>query len=269
MKIKVLSILVLLTLASSLLNTSSKFSSPFSRRSQPFKSSLQYLDSDLSLKLPEEFSWEGNGISPVVDEGKCNSSWAHSAASALADRYKIFYKSEKVVELSAQFMIDCDTIDNSCNGGYTQTAWDFLVREGTVNLDCVPLTSDKTGLNAECAKTCKDKSALVRTQAKQVFFYMSREDAKAGIIAEGPITSTMTVYSDFGDYKNGVYKHTSGVKQGERSVKIVGWSDKKHAWRVQNSKGSSWGEQGFFWIGYGECDIDMRMHAGSFIEPKH
>jgi len=58
------------------------------------------------------------------------------------------------------------------------------------------------------------------------------------------------VYSDFMNYKGGIYHYTSGVMQGGHAVKIVGWGIEHGIdyWICANSWGSKWGENGYFRI---------------------
>jgi len=48
-------------------------------------------------------------------------------------------------------------------------------------------------------------------------------------------------------YKSGVYIHSSGKMLGGHAIKIVGWGS--NYWIVANSWGSSWGLNGYFWMG--------------------
>jgi len=42
------------------------------------------------------------------------------------------------------------------------------------------------------------------------------------ILEHGPVTAAFTVYSDFPNYKSGVYKHIAGSPLGGHAVKIIG-----------------------------------------------
>jgi cathepsin B len=72
-----------------------------------------------------------------------------------------------------------------------------------------------------------------------------------------------TVYQDFMNYKSGVYKHVSGNVLGGHAVKIVGWGQENgtNYWICANSWGTSWGENGFFRIAWGQCGIDSAVYG--------
>jgi len=75
--------------------------------------------------------------------------------------------------------------------------------------------------------------------------------------------TAFNVYSDFMNYKSGVYQHKSGVLEGGHAIKILGWGTASglNYWLCANSWGTSWGESGFFRIAYGECGIDSSIYA--------
>ena len=73
------------------------------------------------------------------------------------------------------------------------------------------------------------------------------------------------VYSDFMSYSGGIYQYTDGVLQGGHAVKIIGFGHDDASgldyWVCANSWGPVWGEQGFFRITWGECNIDYSVLA--------
>lgn len=71
------------------------------------------------------------------------------------------------------------------------------------------------------------------------------------------------VYSDFYNYKSGIYSHVSGGFVGGHAVKIVGWGNQNGVdyWIIANSWGTSWGMSGFFNIKMGDSGIDSSVWA--------
>jgi C1A family cysteine protease len=85
---------------------------------------------------------------------------------------------------------------------------------------------------------------------------------KTYIAANGPLVTAFIIYSDFYNYKKGVYRPSSSATPGVgHAVSVVGYNDNTGAWRCINSWGTGWGDHGFFDIAYGVCGIDDFMWA--------
>lgn len=85
-------------------------------------------------------------------------------------------------------------------------------------------------------------------------------------MTNGPVEAAFTVYSDFPNYKSGVYQHTSGGALGGHAIRILGWGVENGTpyWLVANSWNTDWGDKGFFKIlrGQDECGIEDEIVAG-------
>ena len=86
------------------------------------------------------------------------------------------------------------------------------------------------------------------------------------IQSNGPVEAAFTVYSDFPNYKSGVYEHTHGSALGGHAIRIIGWGveDGTKYWLVANSWNEGWGDQGLFKIkrGVDECGIEGNVVGG-------
>jgi hypothetical protein len=79
---------------------------------------------------------------------------------------------------------------------------------------------------------------------------------KTYISTYGSIAACFVVYQDFFSYHSGVYRHVTGGVAGGHCVTLIGYSDTDSCWIAKNSWNTGWGDQGFFKIGYGECNIE-------------
>jgi C1A family cysteine protease len=79
---------------------------------------------------------------------------------------------------------------------------------------------------------------------------------KEQLAACGALIACFLVYQDFFSYKTGVYRHVTGALAGGHCVTLVGYDDAQGCWIAKNSWNTSWGDGGFFRIGYGECGIE-------------
>jgi hypothetical protein len=87
---------------------------------------------------------------------------------------------------------------------------------------------------------------------------------KAALLAHGPMAVAVIATPKFDDYKGGVFvepnpENPKNVKHNHE-VLLVGWDDTRGAhgaWKIKNTWGSKWGEQGFMWIEYGSNNIGI------------
>lgn len=87
----------------------------------------------------------------------------------------------------------------------------------------------------------------------------NEQDMKSWLKNKGPLISIMNFKLDFLFYKDGIYNYRFGKSFGGHAVCVVGYNDNYGAWLCKNSWSRYWGKDGFFWIKYGECSIDLLM----------
>jgi len=87
------------------------------------------------------------------------------------------------------------------------------------------------------------------------------EGIKEEVSTNGPMETGFMVYKDFMAYKSGVYKHVSGEELGGHAVAIIGYGTEggENYWLCKNSWGLAWGDNGYFKIKHGECNVDMSV----------
>jgi len=66
----------------------------------------------------------------------------------------------------------------------------------------------------------------------------------------------MEIYSDFYNYKSGIYQKTPSAKyKGGHAIVIIGYNVNENYWICKNSWGEDWGENGYFKIRMGNVRI--------------
>ena len=75
---------------------------------------------------------------------------------------------------------------------------------------------------------------------------------KQAIFDHGPVSAAVCVNTDFQGYTGGVFNPTKPCRQINHAIVLVGWDDSRGAWRLRNSWGPDWGEDGYMWIAYGK-----------------
>jgi cathepsin B len=207
-------------------------------------------------------------IHPIRDQQNCGSCWAFSSSEVLSDRMCIATGGAVDVVMSPQDMVSCDYGASGCNGGYINQSWEYIKNYGIVADSCLPYTSGQTGTPGACpfiySQSCVYGTyRKYRVYSHQQFYTIA--SAKEAIFNWGPIQAGFQIYEDFMNYRGGVYRRTSNNLIGGHAIKIVGWGVDYYGyeyWIVANSWNSSWGEQGYFRIAFGECGIEDQLWAG-------
>ena len=221
------------------------------------------------VSLPTSFDARTQWAScmhPVRDQMHCGSCWAFSASEVASDRLCIA-KGTNVV-MSPEYILECNTANMGCQGGYLNKVWDFLVKTGTTSDSCRPYTSGSGTVGGQCSSTCSDGSPVVLYKAAGSVPVTGEIDMMTELMNRGPIQIAFQVYQDFMNYKSGVYTHTSGSLLGGHAVELVGWDvvNGVKAWIVKNSWNTSWGMNGYFMIrrGTDECGVESNGYTGMF-----
>jgi cathepsin L len=93
----------------------------------------------------------------------------------------------------------------------------------------------------------------------------SNEAIKQAIVDHGSVAASFNVGGDcpgqaFCDYSGGVFDENNNssflsVPFVDHVIQIIGWDDAQGAWRIKNSWGTDWGENGFAWVAYNTSNI--------------
>ena len=69
------------------------------------------------VNIPASMDWRTQGaVNAVKNQGQCGSCWAFSATAAIEGHH--FIQQGKLLSLSEQQLVDCDTTCYGCNGGW-------------------------------------------------------------------------------------------------------------------------------------------------------
>jgi hypothetical protein len=194
------------------------------------------------------FSWKDEGkMSRVKSQGGCGACWCFSPIAVFESYIMIVTGVEQ--DLSEQQMVSCTS--DGCNGGWMSVAYNLMRSYGCVDELCMPYEASD---NVPCTQYECD---LVDKIQGYYGVTNSVTSIKAAL-ANGPLSCGMTVYDSFEGYTGGCYQY-SGNWPVDHAVVICGWDDAAcagaGAWHCKNSWGTSWGEDGYFWIRFGSCHI--------------
>nr|AAD20453.1 cysteine endopeptidase precursor [Oryza sativa] len=211
--------------------------------------------------LPRAVDWRRKGaVTGVKDQGKCGSCWAFSTVVSVEGINAI--RTGRLVSLSEQELIDCDTADNSgCQGGLMENAFEYIKHSGGITTESA---YPYRAANGTC-DAVRARGGLVVIDGHQNVPANS-EAALAKAVANQPVS----VAIDAGDqsfqfYSDGVFAGDCGTDL-DHGVAVVGYgetNDGTEYWIVKNSWGTAWGEGGYIRMqrdsGYdgGLCGIAM------------
>ncbi|RUS72583.1 hypothetical protein EGW08_019656 [Elysia chlorotica] len=246
--------------------------------------------------LPDSFDgrqkWpKCDSFKEIRDQSSCGSCWAFGSAEAMSDR--ICAATGKNVRISSEDINSCCVnCGFGCGGGYPAGAWQYFVDTGVVTggaynskQGCRPYSlqpcehhvtgplkncTDLEFSTPKCQKSCIDGYTNTwgqdKHKGKNSYMISGVENIMNEIYTKGSVTAAFDVYSDFLQYKSGVYHHVTGPIAGGHAIKILGWGVEKGQdyWLVANSWNTAWGDQGFFKIlkGVNECGIEDSVVAG-------
>jgi len=207
---------------------------------------------------PDEMDWRTkNAVTPVKNQGSCGSCWAFSTTGNIEGRWAI--KNGTLVSLSEQELVDCDKVDEGCNGGLPYQAYAEIMRLGGLELE---EDYPYTGRDGHC-KFDKSKVAVDITGREKV----STDEKKiaAYVAANGPVSiglnaAAMQFYTGGVSHPWSFLCSALGIDHG---VVIVGYGTESGSpyWLIKNSWGTSWGEHGYYKLyrGAGCCGCNQMV----------
>jgi cathepsin L len=192
-------------------------------------------------KVPQnDIDWTQKGaVTPVKDQAQCGSCWAFSTTGSMEGIVQI--KTGQLLSLSEQELVDCagSSGNQGCNGGLMDDAFNWIIQNG--------------GLASEASYPyhASDGSCQSQPSVASISGYKdvpSRDENSLGVLLQTqPISIAIEAdQSGFQFYKSGVFKGPCG-KQLDHGVLLVGMGTDSGVdyWRVKNSWGVGWGDQGY------------------------
>lgn len=199
-----------------------------------------------ALSLPRHFDWRENGtLTPVKDQGSCGSCWSFSGVGAIESA--IALRDKKIVDLSEQYLLSCNTKGWSCNGG--GFPHDMHVSPGAALESEFPYVGKQVACKQGISHPYKiDSWAYVPSASEDDIPDLN--EIKAAIYQFGPISAAVAANDKMQSYKSGVFNSCDST-QPNHAIVIVGWDDDGQYFIVRNSWGNNFGINGYINIKYG------------------
>jgi len=258
--------------------------------------------------LPAEFDWNDQDgkscLTHMLNQHipqYCGSCWAHAALSSLADRIKIARDcTGDDINLSVQFVLNCGGgVAGSCHGGSHTGVYQFIKDHGSIPFDtCAPYVAcsaeSQEGfcpqVDTQCTamntcRTCSTFSDSGGTCVGLDYFpnatvaewgRIEEDDVarrvqmiKAEVHARGPVSASVNA-DPLHSHRGGIFDNDDVMGATNHVVSITGWGveDGKEFWRVRNSWGQYWGEQGFFRVVTGKNMLNLEQGV-AWATPGH
>jgi C1A family cysteine protease len=215
---------------------------------------------------PASVDWAAAGyVTPVKNQGQCGGCWAFSATGAIECRSAIALKTpNNVTSLSEQQLIDCSMKEGNlgCDGGEMDYAFKYVESEGGLCTEAEYPYEAKDG-------TCKASSCgkIYYPITSYTDVTKDNEADLENAVAAGCVSVAIEANQfAFQYYSSGILTGDCGTNL-DHGVLAVGYGTQsgQEYWKVKNSWGTSWGEEGYVLIckdcnkngNKGECGIDM------------
>ena len=208
--------------------------------------------------LKSTVDWTGE-IDPPRDQGKCGSCWAFAAIATLEASYKA--KSGTYTRFSEQYLINCDTYDNGCNGGHPINAFVWTFYNGAIPRHLLPYAAKKNTCPANL------KGNEIKGMVKSVYIEKGLDNFKKWV-GRGPTAVAMDgKFAGFKQFKpssNEIVEPKGSCGGVNHAVVAMGYGTENGRGYaiVRNSWGTHWGYQGNFRI-----PLDDSCHIADEVYP--
>lgn len=205
-------------------------------------------------QLPKSFDWRNehpSPVTPVKNQKQCGSCWAFSATENIESVW--IRAGHSAVELAPQQIVDCDTTDDGCQGGFPSRAFEYVIRAGGMEKE-----SDYpyTARNGRC-EAQKDKMVVKISSFKYATQSRNETEMQVRLQDWAPLSICLDA-SQWSSYRGGVLTHCGN--QQDHCVQLVGWNKESNPpyWIVRNSWGEDWGMNGYIHLEMGKnmCGVD-------------
>ncbi|OWM82796.1 hypothetical protein CDL15_Pgr008677 [Punica granatum] len=213
---------------------------------------------------PATLDWRNYGIvTAMKDQGSCGSCWAFSSTGAMEGINAL--KTGELISLSEQELVDCDTTNDGCDGGYMDYAFEWVINNGGIDSGAdYPYTSTD-GVDGTCNVTKEENDKVVSIDG-----YVDVEETDSALfcaVVQQPVSVGMDGSAmDFQLYTGGIYAGSCSDDPDDidHAVLIVGYASEgdENYWIVKNSWGTDWGMDGYFYLlrntslPFGQCAVN-------------
>ncbi|KAK2957257.1 putative Dipeptidyl peptidase 1 [Blattamonas nauphoetae] len=223
-------------------------------------------------KLAKNLDWSNiSGKSytdPVLEQNACGSCYIHATLGALESRLLIESSGDVSALLSVQDVLSCSHYGQQCKGGWLPEVAGYLKDHGAVDAKCFPYENEVLPACSLSCDTPTRKFYPAYSSYVGGFYGNSSEEAMIAALQSGPIV--VNIYYSLPsllNYKSGIYVPTESPEEQNKTIDhcvvLVGYGEENGVpfWKIKNSFGQNWGENGYARIYRGNNTIQIESMA--------
>lgn len=228
------------------------------------------------IEVPKVVDWGDKlaSLSEVRDQGGCGSCWAFAAGTVLRAQSEIHSDRR---DFSYQEIVSCVPNpehcggDGGCTGATVELAMEYVLKYGSYTEESFPYTARDLRCPAEREAELQQHSLAQhdgwenRGEAYGMVGWMRLPEnqllpVKQALVTHGPLGVALMVGDLFQLYMAGILPACEPEAIINHAVTLVGFGEDEATstkfWRIQNSWGADWGENGYIRIKRHEDDAE-------------
>ncbi len=148
---------------------------------------------------------------------------------------------------------------SGCNGTEFTYALDVMQQKGSATMATVPFSAlGNCSINNVNAAWNTEASQHKIKYYRKIDFNLS--SLKQQLTNKNPIIIGIRCTQNFNNWRGqGILNTSGGLTNDYHALTVVGYDDAKNAFRIANSWGTGWGDQGYIWVDYNY------FFSGSFV----
>lgn len=207
--------------------------------------------------------WRDKGIlNDIRAQGECGCCWAFSVVGTV-EAMRNIKNNEKGNALSIQQLVDCDSLDKGCKGGWAPNALSYISKNGLVSENTYPYLAKNSNCNSELIS-----KENIETRIESHYSRCDEDECNQGefqfeLLKNGPVAVVMDSYNtNFYNYKSGYYDEECA--EPNHAVILVGFGVDGQTGQkyfiIRNSWGKEWGMDGYGYVkhnlnNYWSCNL--------------
>jgi hypothetical protein len=213
--------------------------------------------------MPRSIDLSGNFPAPG-SQGRQNScvGWATAyALKSYQERIEMGWSLSADNHLFSPSWVYNQINDGQDEGSYIPDALTLLVQRGAASMQSMPY--DSSDYRSQPDSSARQEAANFYAQSWSRV--AGATQIKSALVNRKPVVAGINIYDEFYRLSGGdaVYNTATGNSRGGHAVTIVGFDDDRFggAYRVINSWGGDWGDQGYFWMPYSTASSGILREA--------